>query len=204
MKDINDEEKPIEWKKVIASLQTFTRKWVEGLAWFRGGKTKSFVKGKGIDDYVSDAIEKYLRNPENFNPEKGNLIDYLKFNLIRSMVSNDIRLIENRLTLDVFSMGEKTNDEDLVSYLDSILPFAEALFDQEIDYKVIMDEIEIEVSKDKIVEEIYLGERSFNLKRSEIIAEFKMSEKEFDNGKRRMQTILKNIASKYDLNKTSV
>jgi len=203
MNVINEEGEPIDWKKIIANLQAFTRKWVEGLAWFRGGKTNSFAKGKGIDDYVSDAIEKYLRNPENFNPKKGDLVDYLKFNLIRSMVSNDLRSKENRLNKDVFSNTDLTDNEDSRTYLDSILPFAEALFDQEIDYKVIMEEIEIEVSKDKIAEEIYLGERSYNLKRSEIIAEFNMSEKEFDNGKRRMQTMLNKIANKYDLNKPS-
>ncbi len=206
MSNQNENNITIDWEEVIVSLQAFTRSWVYGKGWFRGGKTSTFMKGKEITDYVSDAIEKYLRNPEKHNISKGSLLDYVKYNLIRSMVSNDLVSAENQTSSDVFAIGDKKKheEEDSESYLDSILPYAECFFDQEIDYSGIMTEIESEISKDKMAEEIYIGERCYGLKRAQIMEEFNMNAKDFDNSKRRMQTILNNVARKYDLNKQSV
>jgi hypothetical protein len=205
MDNQNGTNTSVDWEEVILSLQSFTRSWVNGKGWFRGGKTTTFLQGKEIEDYVFGAIEKYLRNPEKHNPSKGSLIDYIKYNLIRSLVRNDLVSAENQTSRDVFASADKYEEDDVVgSYLDSILPFATAYFDQEIDFAEIMLEIDQEISKDKIAEEIYLCERCYGMKRADIIAEFNMLEKVFDNGKRRMQTILNNIAKKYDLNKLSV
>jgi len=191
----------IDWEDVILALQAFTRSWVNGKGWFRGKYTTSLLKGKEIDDYVYGAIEKYLRYPEKHDPSKGTLIDYLKYNLVRSMVSNDLVSAENRTSQDILTFAEVNaqNDEDNGNYIDSILPHAEVYFDQEIDYNVIMSSIETEVKGDKILEEIFLGVCSFNLKRREIIEEFGMKENDFDNGMRRLKTILKSTINKYDL-----
>ena len=102
---------------------------------------------------------------------------------------------------DVFAIADKKQQDDDDSYLDSVLPYAEVFFDQEIDFKEIMTEIENEISKDEVAEKIYFGERYDGLKRAQIIEENKMSEKEFNNGKRRMQTILDTVAKKYNIKK---
>lgn len=206
MSNQNEENTTIDWEEVILKLQSFTRSWVNGKGWFRGGKTTTFIKGKEIEDYVFGAIEKYLRNPEKYAPSKGSLLDYLKYNLIRSMVSNDLVSAENQTSKNVFSIADEKEqlEEDSGSYLDSILPHAEVYFDQEIDYKEIMSSIENEVKGDNIAEEIFLGVYCYNLKRREVIEEFKMTENDFDNGMRRLKTILSNTAKKYDLNTQSV
>lgn len=193
----------IDWEEIILKLESFTRSLVEKKAWFRGKGTTSYLKGKEVEDYVFDAIEKYLRNPDKYDPERGTLVKYLQYNLIRSLVSNDSTSLENQSSKDVFSfeVNMENVDENTGSYIDSIFPCVDAFFDQNIDYNEILKEIEENVSKDKIVEEIYFGERFDGMKRAEIIKEFNMTDKEFDNGKRRMQTILNNVAKKYNLNK---
>lgn len=192
----------IDWEKVILDLQTFTRSWVNGKGWFRGGKTKTFLKGKEIDDYVYGAIEKYLLHPEKYDPSQGSLVDYLNYNIIRTLVRNDLVSSENRTSQDVFAFAEEraeNNETDTGSYLDRILPFAGAYFDQEIDYNTIMSAIETEISGDSLLEEIFLGVCSYGLKRREVIEEFKLTPTQYDNGIRRLKTILHNTAVKYDL-----
>lgn len=190
----------IDWEEVLLKLQCYARSLINGKQWFRGNKTTVFLKGKEIEDYVFSAIEKYLRNPEKFDPQKGSLINYLQYNLIRSMVGNDIRSRENKTSMDVFTTADNTEpEENSCSYLDSIMPCADAFFDQEIDYNEIMSYIEAETKGDKIVEEIFLGLFHFDLKRREIIEEFSMTEKEYDNGMRRLNTIRNKTADKYKL-----
>lgn len=200
-KDVKNAD--IDWEEVILKLQSFTRFLVNGKGWFRGKYTKTFLKGKEIDDYVFGAIEYYLFNPDKYNKSRGKFINYLKYNLICSMVINDLVSAENQTSKDVFAFvnQDKQESEDSCSYLDSIMPHVEAYFDQEIDYNWIMNSLEAEVKGDEIAEEIFLGHCCYNMKRRDIIEESKMSESDYDNGFRRLNTILKNTAIKFELNK---
>lgn len=205
MIDTLGENEVIDWEDVILQLQSYTRFIVNDKGWFRGRKTSTYIKGQEIDDYVYEAIGKYLKNPEKYDPNKGTLILYLKYNLIRSLVSNDLVSAENTNTNDVFGIADRKEDEDdgAGSYLDATLPYAEVFFDERLDYKLIMADIEKEVASDKIVEEIFLGTRTYGLQRRQVIEEFKMTEQDFDNGMRRLTTILNNVAKKFDLKKQS-
>ena len=183
-------------------LYAYTDNLLKKKGWFRGGKTNSFLKGKETHDYVSEAFEKYLTNPEKYKGTTGrSLENYLKLHIIRTLVGNDARSPENRTSKSIPSLVSRKHEEgeDGDTYLDSILPFAEAYFDQEIDSKEIMTFIEQEVAKDKIVEEIYLGVRCYGWKRAMVIKEFNMSENDFDNGMRRLTTVLNNTAKKFDI-----
>lgn len=205
--DIQDNEiNAINWKEIILSLQSYTRLLVSNKKWFRGEKTKTFLAGKEIEDYIYEAIAKYLQYPEKFDSSKGTLTNYLKYNIIRSLVSNDLVSSENRLSKDIYTIMDKMEreDENSSSYLDSILPYAEVYFDQEIDYNEIMVSIENKVKGDKILEEIFLGYCCDNSKRREVIEEFGMSENDYDNGMRRLKTIFKEIITKYNLSRQSL
>ena len=173
--------------------------------WFRGGETTIYLKGKEIDDYVFDAIEIYLRNPEKYNPNKGTLIKYLCYSVIRNLVRNDLVSGENRTTNNVFAyQNENETDDDSVPYLDSILPHAEVFFDQEIDFNEVMSYIEAETKGDSVVENIFLGISGYGLKRAEIIKEFSMTPDEYGNGMRRLITIRNKAAKKYGIVKQSL
>lgn len=190
--------KDVDWKDLYRRLYAFTDHLLKSKEWFRGPRTSSYLKGKEVHDYVSEAIEKYLRNPEKYHSNRGHLINYLKFNVIRTLVGNDVRSSENTTTLDVFCNVDKTDD---ANYLDLILPILEVYFDEELDYDLIMSHIEDEVKNDKIVEELFLGVCCDGLSRREVVKEFEMSEKDYDNGIRRLNTILIKVAEKFNLKK---
>lgn len=204
IKGITDEI--IDWEEVILKLQVFTRSCVEGKGWFRGGKTKTYLSGKEINEYVIGAIEEYLWNPQKYDSTKGSLIDFLNYSIIRRLVSNDLVSKENRTTQDVFSVAEnlEEDEDDNGSYLDRTLPFTSAFFDQEIDYNEVMDFIENEIKGKVIEENIFLAVYSYGMKRREVIAEFSMTESEYDNGIRRLKTVFAAAAVKYDLKIKSV
>jgi hypothetical protein len=190
----------IDWEEVILCLQSYTRALVKGKGWFRGDETTTYLKGQEIDDYVFEAIGRYLRNPEKYDSSKRSLIEYLKKHLIRSLVSNELVSAENRTSSDVFAYDQE-DDDDSAPYLDSILPRAEVFFDQEIDFKEVMSYIDSEAKGDAIVENIFLGISGYGLKRAEIIKEFNMTPIEFDNGMRRLITIRNKAAKKYEIKK---
>lgn len=194
------ENADIDWEEVILRLQTFTRSLANGKGWFRGEETTVYLRGKEIDDYVFDAIEIYLRNPEKFDPSKGSLIKYLCYSIIRNLVRNDLVSAENRTTSDVFAyQNDSENEDESAVYLDAILPHAEVFFDQEIDFTEVMNYIESETKGDSVVENIFLGISGYGLKRAEIIKEFDMSPVEYDNGMRRLITIRNKAAKKYGI-----
>jgi hypothetical protein len=219
--DIQTEDKnSVDWEEVILRLQSYTRSLVSKKGWYRissvvkkdpknDGENKyesTYIKGKEVDDYVYEAIEKYLVNKEKHDPQKGSLLDYLKYGVIRSLVSNDLVSSENRTSKDVLAHSNNLEDDenDNGSYLDSILPYVDAYFDMEIDYKEIMNYVQGEIKGDEILEEIFLGICLNGLKRRDVIEEFNISEKDFDNGMRRLKTILSRTAKKFDLKTQSL
>lgn len=68
MSDINTEEP--NWESIILILHAHTRRLLQGKTWFRGKNPASYLKGKEIDDYVFDAIGRYLENPQKYDPLK--------------------------------------------------------------------------------------------------------------------------------------
>lgn len=202
MTNQNTEITNAEWEDIILRLQSYTLKLVKEKGWFRGDGTATYLSGKEIDDYVFEAIGRYLKNPEKHDPSKRSLIEYLKKHVIRSLVSNDLVSAENKTSSNLFAYeNENEEEDDSAPFLDSILPHAEVFFDQEIDFKEIMSYIESEVKGDAIVENIFLGISGFGLKRAEIMEEFNMTPVEFDNGMRRLITIRSKAAKKYDIKK---
>lgn len=193
----------IDWKDIILRLTAFADSFARSKHWFRGSQVDVFGQGKQANDYVLDAIERFLIEPGKYNPEKANLFDYLRYNVIRTLIGNDARSAENRNGSNAFTHADDLESESEGSsetFLEKILPMAVAYFDEELDYNKIMIEIEKQVSSDPITEKIFMGESLYGLKRAQIIKEFNMTPAEFDNGKRRLKTILNNVAKTFNLN----
>lgn len=201
----SNENIQIDWEDVILRLEAFTRSFVKGKPWFRGGDTTTFLMGKEIKDYVFEAIGKYIESPEKYDPAKGDFLNYLKYNIIRSLVSNDLAKNENKETDDVFVNPFDNDDGDEnSSYLDRLLPFTEALFSDDIDFATIKEFIETNIQGDEQVENIFLGIYSYGMKRREVIEEFNMAESDYDNGMRRLKTILSRTSLHFNPNKQTV
>ena len=193
-----------EWEDIIARLTAFTTSWVKGKDWFRSDDTGTFLMGKKVEDYVYEAIGRLIASPEKFDPSKGDLLNYLKYNLIRSLVSNDLNLIENTHTLDVYARDhESDGDENALPYSERLLPYTSALFPDDIDYDAIKVYMEKEIQDDTDVENLFLGIYSYDMKRREIIEEFNITGAAYDNAMRRFTTILKRAATHFNTtNKT--
>lgn len=197
-----DGQVEIDWEEIILKLTAFTRSWVRGKPWFRGETTTSFLMGKEVEDYVFAAIGRYLEEPEKFDPEKGEFLEYLKYNLVRTFISNDLRKKENNQTDDIFAVeNDENNEESSSSYSERVLPYTAALFPDDIDYSAIKEYIEKEVQGDADTENIFLGIYTYGMKRREVIDEFTMTAVAFDNAMRRLNTVIHRAANHFNINK---
>lgn len=189
----------IDWETIFLQLTAFAKSLAKGKPWFRGGDATFLFQGKEDKDYAMDAIEKYINEPEKFDPLKGDLLSYLKFNLIRSQIGNDLRRMENKTTIDVYGYQEEleSSDDDNGTYVDRILPFIMPFFEDNFDYNLIKEYIEKRIAGDTIAENILLG-YSESMKRREIIEEFGMSTNEYDNGVRRLNTAIELAKSHFN------
>ncbi|MEJ7678742.1 MAG: hypothetical protein WKG06_12965 [Segetibacter sp.] len=195
----------IDWEDIILRLTAFTRSWVRGKSWFRGEKTTTFLMGKEVEDYVFAAIGRFLEQPEKFDPAKGELLEYLEYNLLRSFIANDLRKKENNQTDDIFADDDEDDDDDSSSsYSERVLPYTEALFPDDIDYNAIKEYIEKEVQGDTDAENIFLGIYTYGMKRREVIEEFTMTAVAFDNAMRRLNTVINRTANHFNKNNQTV
>lgn len=195
----------IDWEEIIVRLTAFTRSWVRGKPWFRGEKTTTFLMGKEVEDYVFAAIGRYLEEFDKFDPGKGELLEYLKYNLVRSFIANDLRKKENNQTDDIFAEdNDEDDDESASSYSERVLPYTAALFPDDIDYNAIKEYIEKEVQGDNDAENIFLGIYIYGMKRREVIEEFTMTAVAFDNAMRRLNTVINRTANHFNKNKQTV
>jgi hypothetical protein len=192
-----------KWEEIIVELEAFFRSFIKGKPLFRRGQADIFLKGKSIRDYVYEAILLYLEDPGKYDPSKGPLIMYLKYYLLRNVINSDLDSKENKTTRDLYDrILQHDAADDSTAYFDRLLPFTEALFDDEIDYGTIMADIEAAVKKDKVCGEIFYGQ-SIGMARRDIMEEFGMSAGDYVNGYKRLKTILNNIALQYDIEKST-
>ena len=110
-------------------MTEFTNTWTNGRGWFRGEDTGTFLVGKKVEDYVYEAIGRFLESPEKYDSNKGELLEYLKYQLVRTLVGNDLRKLENTTSADIFAYDELSEeDEDISPYSERVMPYTAALF----------------------------------------------------------------------------
>ncbi len=190
----------INWDDLYLQLYAYTDHLLKARSWFRKDKTDSYLKGKQVHDYIQDAFEKYLLEPEKYDPSSGrSLVTYLKWHIIRSAVGNDVRSPENQTSSDILSSDGVEDEEDSFKNIDALLPFVAAYFGDELDYKDIVKDVEEELEQDEIAKIIFKEVRCQNVDRRVVIRQYKMKESEFDNGMKRLKTVLKRVAKKYEL-----
>lgn len=186
-----------DWDKIYLNLYAFTDQLLKSKKWFRGPDTDSYLLGKQTHDYVLDAIEKYLSEPGKFDPTLRSLQGYLKQHIIRRAISNDLKTPENRLTSDVFK-NDSVDDDDH-GFLEHILPYQEAFFGDEMDLEEVMDYLADQIKNDDLLFKIFRGHCRDFLKRREVIQEYSLSENDYDNGIRRLTTVLKACSKKFGI-----
>ncbi len=193
----------IDFEAVYMPLYFYTKELINSMSWYLKLDNESSIKGKKVEDYVMEAIERHLRNPRGFRPNSGTLLNYLKLSVVRNLVRVDARGQENRDSRDLLAQQiryENTND----SYLDGIYPVIENTFGDEIDLNLVLAELEKEVNNagNKALEDVYLGVCVYNMKRGDIMDEFDLSEKDYLNAYRRLGTIRKRVQKMFNINRS--
>jgi DNA-directed RNA polymerase specialized sigma24 family protein len=174
------------WKEIIIKLTAFAEDQVTWYTWFRG--KNALPMGYTAEDFVQETILRYLANPAKYNPAKGGFLKYLKYSILRRLVYNLSTLAENELSTDLF--GLDGTDEDGVSKYENYLP-VEVLDTEGINFDELMNKIIEQIDGKTILENIFEGLYMHDLKRSEICKKYNLSETEYNNGVRRLGTILK-------------
>lgn len=178
---------------VLRSLYSFS----DGL-FRRLFKTEVNSKGKSAKDYVNDALVKHLLGKDKYDPARGPLDHHLKKNVIMQAQFNDLRKhLKNKME-SISVDGGLGEDEALVLDEYRLGKTVPAL--EESDMKVIFSTIEESIKDDPVVEGIYLAVfyDIYEISdRKEICQACNLQENEFDNGKRRLKTVLNSVYRKY-------
>jgi hypothetical protein len=186
-----------DWQEIYLQLYAFADQLLKHYTWFRGKKTDSFLMGKQPHDYAIDAIEKYLIDPEKYDSTKRSLAGYLKKHILRHVVFNDAVSLENKTSKQAPFTNPDRSDEDFV---DLLLKHPDAGLDSEMDFDKIMAEIEAGVKDDPMASLIFEGTGRNGLKRRQIIEENNITDIDYDNGMKRLKTVLKQVIKKYEIN----
>lgn len=192
-----------ELKKIYPQLYAYTYTLLESHQWFRPDKSGSYLMGQQADDYVQEALARYLTHPEKFDKSSGrSLANYLKEHIIRSLVGKDSRREENKTSSSLYVAGTDEEGEEDAFRLNPFLSSEVPSHDEEIDYQTIMSDIANQVEHDEIVKTIFEGVCRDGLSRGQVISIDNITPKEFDKGKKRLETILNKTAQKYNIVKS--
>lgn len=190
----------INWEDLYLQLYAFADHLLKSRSWFRKDQTDSYLKGKQVHDYVQDALEKYLLEPEKYDPSSGrSLANYLKWHIIRAAVGNDVRSPENKTSSDILSQDNAESDDEASKNIDAFLPFVAAVFGDELDFKNIVKDVKEELQIDEIALVIFKEVRCNNTDRRVVIKQYNLKDSDYDNAMKRLKTILKRVAKKYQL-----
>ena len=165
-------------------------------------------KGKSFEDYVNDAVLKHLDDKDSYDAKKGPLEYHLKYHLIKQALTNDLPPAVKK----AYAQYRKLNDEEKsMSQQRTITEPAQIDPDDlatvsialnNIESAELLKEIESEINGDAVVEQIYLAvvyDKYEFSERAEICKDFDISLDDFDNGKRRLMTVLKRVFKKLDI-----
>lgn len=182
----------VNWEQLYVELLAHAHAIIKGLTWFRG-KSDSTIMGKEAHDYVLDAIERYLDDPTKYDPTSGrSLKNYLKKHVLRTLIGNDAKSAENRSSYDIFKSDEIDGE-----FYEKIIPSVNAYIESGIDCSKVMIKLRDLLANDKIAESIFESRYIHGQKRSEIIIERGLTEGEYNNGIRRLDTIIEKMSSFY-------
>lgn len=171
-----------EWEKVIPVLMAYAYSLL-------GNKQFTNRRDQLSYDFALEAITKYLENKEKFDPTRNpDLINYLKYYIVRQLVSNfkESAGVRRRIILKGLKDKEKGDYEYSIDQLIG----KDNLIENNVDLNIFLDRINKKL-KNKVKEnEIFVLLYCKELKRSEICEQLNIPLKEFDNRSRRMKRLL--------------
>lgn len=186
----------VDWEGALVQLTAFAHYLTSTYTWFRGEDTAVFIGGQEAADYATEAIVRFMEAPEKFDPQKGDLLTYLKYNIVRTLIGNDARKKENSKTDDIWERDDE-EEESTTPYSERLLPCIEASFPDDIDYETITTYVQSEIEGDKELEDVFLCTYLEGMKRTDAIEYLNMSDNKYDNAHRRLKTVFKKAAKHF-------
>lgn len=187
------------WKNTLAELLAYADGLLKNCDSFRGNNPDAFVKGKEAEDYVHEAIAKYFENQEKYDPTKGPLIKFLKYYILRRLVSNDLNSPDNKRYVDLFGWQGHEDSTDAEIPVDAFLPLIRPSFDDELDYPQIIQDIQTQLEQDPVALTVFQLVKRQGYKRREVIQQEQYTEGQFDNAMKKVDRAIKKVASKYNI-----
>ena len=188
------------WKDIITQLLAYAHQLMKAHKWFREDSDTS-VKGMQAEDYVQEAIARYLKEPEKHDSSKGPLLKFLKYYILRQLVSNDSKSLENTGYTDIFRwQGDDSDGGD--DFIEAAIPFVNANFGADLDSSQILADIRAALQKDPTALMLFELVKEKGYKRREVIKETNIDENEFDSAMKRLDRVLKKVSKKYSINQT--
>ena len=138
-------------------------------------------------DFAMETITLYKENPSKFDPTKNpDLVKYLKWYILRQLISNQKKLkgqenellFENEDPIGIAVMNAFVSENGIYDTIDLNNTV-----------KLILDEID----DDKILRELFIFRYIDDYSRAEIIKKAEISEGEYNNRIRRLDTIRKRV-----------
>lgn len=165
----------VDWSRVIPVLMAFAHKLL----------SQQKLRKKNIEemsyDFAIDAIKAYLEDKEKFiasrNPD---LIMYLKYSLLRRIISNYAKSADNRKI-----SGVQIDDVAVMHQFIEEIPI-----DESIDIKNIVLNIQKDINHDDVMSIIFSARYEENMKRAEICHEFSIDTMIYDNAMKRLRRIV--------------
>lgn len=160
-------------------------------------KDWNLPQGYKAQDVAYKAIIDVLDGTRNWDPEKDpDFLKYMQFSVCRSIISNLISKVENQVTTQAgqssyFSPDEKSDSNEYYdgAYINLGLPF-----EQEIDNKTFLGQLESELKVDETGKLVLLSMLDGN-KTREIAKDLDMSENDVSNAKKRIKRAAEKIYS---------
>jgi hypothetical protein len=176
------------WIEVTNRLRAFAEDQISIYTWFRG--EGALPQGYTADDFTQEAMLRYCENPSIYDSERGKFLAFLKYSVLKRLVYNLSKLTENARTVDIYPMSSEEEEDDGVGYED-YLPGTMLDIESQIDHDAYVNLIIEKIDGETLLEKIFEGIFINNLKRREICQQYHMSEQDYDNSVRRLNTIIK-------------
>lgn len=180
--EVKSNYEEVQWDRVIPVLTAFAFSLL-------GNKRFTNSRVQLSQDFAIEAITRYLENKKKFNPSRNpDLINYLKYNILRQLISN----FENSAGVRKRVIVEDFENENLNNNFYSLDKLYEKsnYIENNIDMQILVDKIERKLKSKYELKEIFDLLFHKESKRSEICDDLKITLKEFDNRSRRLKRLL--------------
>lgn len=182
--EIKNNYDEVEWEKVIPALMAFAYSLL-------GNKKFTNRRDQLAYDFAMETIIRYLENKDKFDPSRNpDLINYLKYNILRQLISNfeNSASVRRRVVLENTDNEKEHNNEYLLEQLFN----EDKYIENNIDEKIFIQKMERKL-KDKLeLKEIFDLLYYKDSKRAEICKDLDIPLREFDNRYRRLKRLLDN------------